>query len=79
MLTTKILERGTTWLDTGTVQSLLAASNYVQIIEERQGNKISCLEEIGWKKGWISDADLLLLAKSYGDSTYAQYLSSLLP
>lgn len=79
MLTTKVLERGTTWLDTGTVQSLLAASNYVQIIEERQGNKISCLEEIGWRKGWISDADLLLLAKSYGNSTYAQYLSSLLP
>lgn len=79
MLTTKVLERGTTWLDTGTVQSLLAASNYVQIIEERQGSKISCLEEIGWGKGWISDADLLLLAKSYGNSTYAQYLSSLLP
>ena len=79
MLTTKVLERGTTWLDTGTVQSLLAASNYVQIIEERQGNKISCLEEIGWRKGWISDVDLLLLVKSYGNSLYAQYLASLLP
>ena len=76
-LMTIILERGTTWLDTGTIQSLQAASNYVQIIEERQGNKISCLEEIGWRKGWISDADLSLLTKSYGNTPYAQYLSSL--
>jgi glucose-1-phosphate thymidylyltransferase len=77
MLTTRILERGTTWLDTGTVQTLQAASAYVQIIEERQGYKISCLEEIAWRKGWINDLDLDLLAKSYGGSPYSAYLYSI--
>lgn len=77
MLTTRILERGTTWLDTGTVQTLQAASAYVQIIEERQGYKISCLEEIAWRKGWITDSDLDLLAKSYGSSPYSAYLKSI--
>jgi len=74
MLTTKILKRGTTWLDTGTIQTLQAAAAYVQIIEERQGYKISCLEEIAWRKGWISDSDLDLLAKNYGSSPYSAYL-----
>lgn len=78
MLTTKILERGTTWLDTGTIQTLHAASSYVQIIEERQGSKISCLEEIAWTNGWISSTELEMLAKKYGANPYGLYLSQLL-
>lgn len=77
-LTTKILERGTTWLDTGTIQTLHAASSYVQIIEERQGSKISCLEEIAWTNGWISSTELEVLAKNYGTNPYGLYLSQLL-
>ena len=76
-LTTRVLERGTTWLDTGTVQALQAASLYVQIIEERQGNKISCLEEIAWRNGWISDSDLNLLAQEFGSNPYGAYLKGL--
>jgi glucose-1-phosphate thymidylyltransferase len=77
-LTTKILERGTTWLDTGTVQTLHAASAYVQIIEERQGSKISCLEEIAWRNGWITDKQLETLASNFGSSPYGTYLFELL-
>jgi glucose-1-phosphate thymidylyltransferase len=77
-LKTIILERGTTWLDTGTVQTLHAASTYVQIIEERQGSKISCLEEIAWQSRWISDSELEVLAKGYGSNPYGGYLQSLL-
>lgn len=76
-LTTKVLERGTTWLDTGTIQTLHAASSYVQIIEERQGSKISCLEEISWRKGWIDKAKLDQIALEYGPTPYGKYLSSL--
>jgi len=77
-LTTRILERGTTWLDTGTIQTLHAASSYVQIIEERQGSKISCLEEIVWRNGWISDSDLHEFGKSYGSNLYGKYLLGLM-
>jgi glucose-1-phosphate thymidylyltransferase len=77
-LTTRILERGTTWLDTGTIQTLHAASSYVQIIEERQGSKISCLEEIAWRNGWVSDADLESIAKTYGGNPYGKYLLGLI-
>jgi glucose-1-phosphate thymidylyltransferase len=76
-LTTKVLERGTTWLDTGTIQTLHAASAYVQIIEERQGSKISCLEEIAWRNGWINKDKLSELALEYGANPYGKYLSSL--
>jgi glucose-1-phosphate thymidylyltransferase len=76
-LTTKILERGTTWLDTGTVQTLHAASAYVQIIEERQGSKISCLEEIAWRNSWISTTNLEKIADSFGFNPYGQYLRNL--
>jgi glucose-1-phosphate thymidylyltransferase len=77
-LTTEILDRGTTWLDTGTIQSLHAASSYVQIIEERQGSKISCLEEIAWRKGWISGSELETLALEYNGNEYGRYLLGLL-
>lgn len=77
-LTTKVLERGTTWLDTGTFDTLHAASSYVKIIEERQGSKISCLEEIAWINGWISSDDLKLLAEAYPGNPYGVYLSGLL-
>jgi glucose-1-phosphate thymidylyltransferase len=76
-LRTKVLERGTTWLDTGTVQSLSAASAYVQIIEERQGSKISCLEEIAYLNKWINSIELSNLANEYSGSDYGRYLSSL--
>ena len=77
-LTTKILERGTTWLDTGTFESLHAAASYVQIIEERQGSKISCLEEIAWRNKWISDAELFDLSRAYKNNPYGTYLRDLL-
>jgi glucose-1-phosphate thymidylyltransferase len=77
-LKTTILERGTAWLDTGTFESLHAASSFIKIIEERQGFKVSCLEEIAWRNNWISDKDLAALADSYGPSEYKSYLLSLL-
>jgi glucose-1-phosphate thymidylyltransferase len=78
LLKTKVLERGTTWLDTGTIQTLHAASSYVQIIEERQGSKISCLEEVAWRNGWISREQLSTLAMTFGSNPYGLYISSLL-
>ena len=77
-LKTTILERGTAWLDTGTFESLHAASSFIKIIEERQGFKVSCLEEITWRNKWISDQDLATLAEGYGPSEYKSYLLSLL-
>jgi glucose-1-phosphate thymidylyltransferase len=77
-LNTRVLDRGTTWLDAGTFESLHAASSYVQIIEERQGSKISCLEEVAWRNGWISDQDLIRIASSYMGNPYAKYLDGLL-
>jgi len=77
-LNIEILDRGTTWLDTGTIESLHAAASYVQIIEKRQGSKISCLEEIAWRKGWISPQQLRALASSYNGNDYGAYLLGLL-
>ena len=77
-LNVQILERGTTWLDTGTFESLHAAASYFKIIEERQGNKISCLEEIAWRNGWISDLELGVAIKSYRDNDFAKYLTRLI-
>ena len=77
-LHTTILERGTAWLDTGTFESLHAASSFIQIIEERQGFKVACLEEIAWRKGWITPQQLTKLADEYHSSDYSHYLRALL-
>jgi glucose-1-phosphate thymidylyltransferase len=76
-LSVEILPRGTAWLDTGTPENLLAASTYVKIIEDRQGFKISCPEEIAWRNGWISDLDLKQLASLHSDNSYSTYLKKI--
>lgn len=77
-LTVKILSRGMAWLDTGTHDSLLEASQYIATIEKRQGLKISCPEEIAWRNNWINRQQLAKLANLYGKSSYADYLKTLL-
>jgi glucose-1-phosphate thymidylyltransferase len=77
-LEAKVLERGTAWLDTGTFDSLNSASAFIQIIEERQGQKVSCLEEVAWRNGWISDSDLATRADEYKSSPFANFLRGLL-
>jgi glucose-1-phosphate thymidylyltransferase len=77
-LQAKVLERGTAWLDTGTFDSLNSASSFIQIIEERQGQKVSCLEEVAWRNGWISDSELTARADEYKSSPFASYLRNLL-
>ncbi len=77
-LNTTVLERGTAWLDTGTFESLNAASAFIQIIEERQGQKVSCLEEVAWRNGWITDSELLAHADAYKSSPFSEYLKGLL-
>lgn len=72
-----VLNRGTAWLDTGTFNSLMQAGQFVQVIEERQGLKIGCIEEIAWRKGFISTAQLLEQATILEKSGYGQYLKSL--
>lgn len=71
------LGRGTAWLDTGTHESLVEASNFVQTIQKRQNQMISCLEEIAFRKGWIDRAQLERLASALGKSSYGQYLARL--
>jgi glucose-1-phosphate thymidylyltransferase len=73
-LTVKLLGRGMAWLDTGTHQSMLQASNFVESIEERQGLKVACLEEIAFRKGYISKEQLEELAKPLLKNQYGQYL-----
>lgn len=72
------LGRGMAWLDTGTFDGLLEASNFVKTIQTRQGIMIACLEEIAYNKGWIDDRQLLKLSKSLGKTSYGEYLLSLL-
>jgi glucose-1-phosphate thymidylyltransferase len=73
-----VLDRGTAWLDTGTFQSMVQASEYVRVIEERQGFKIGCVEEAAWRRGFISDGELRELAGPLMKSGYGEYLVRLL-
>jgi glucose-1-phosphate thymidylyltransferase len=77
-LSVEIMGRGFAWLDTGTHGSLLDAATYVRITEERQGLKICCPEEIAWRQGFISDAELEAIAQPLRKSGYGEYLLQLL-
>ena len=77
-LKVQILPEGTAWLDSGTFASLHDASNYVRIVEERQGVKVGCPEEVAWRQGWLSDSDLELAATRLKNSGYGDYLGKLL-
>jgi glucose-1-phosphate thymidylyltransferase len=77
-LKVSILDRGTAWLDTGTFDSLMQASQFVQVIEQRQGIKIACIEEIAYRKGFIGKKDLEAMAQPLLKSGYGEYLINLI-
>ena len=77
-LDVRVLGRGTAWLDTGTFKSLMQANQYVQVIEDRQGRKIGCIEEAAWRMGYINDSKLLEIAEPLRKSGYGDYLVNLL-
>lgn len=77
-LKVQLLGRGFAWLDTGTHDSLSEASTFIEVIEKRQGLKVSCLEEIAWRNGWIDDEKLLELAKPMMKNQYGEYLMGLM-
>jgi glucose-1-phosphate thymidylyltransferase len=77
-LTVSVLDRGTAWLDTGTFQSLRQAAEFVSVVEERQGLKIGCIEEVAWRNGWLDDDGLRRAAEPLGKSGYGDYLLGLL-
>ena len=76
-LTVTVLDRGTAWLDTGTLDSLMAAGEFVQVLEKRQGLKIGCIEEIAWRQGFIDSKELLAIATPLAKSGYGHYLIDL--
>lgn len=73
----QLMGRGFAWLDTGTQESLFDASRFVEVVETRQGVQVSCLEEIAWLKGWLSDEDMLRLAEPMKKNAYGQYMINL--
>lgn len=77
-LTVTVLERGTAWLDTGTFRTLQDAGEFVRVMEDRTGTKIGCVEEVAWRNGWITDAELEALAQPLTKSGYGDYLLRLL-
>ncbi len=77
-LSVTVLDRGTAWLDTGTTDSLMAAGEFVQVVEKRQGLKIGCIEEIAWRQQFISETQLREIAEPLRKSGYGEYLLSLL-
>lgn len=77
-LNVKLMGRGMAWLDTGTHESLMQASNFIATIEQRQGLKVACLEEIAYQKGWIDKEQVLLLAEPLKKNQYGQYLLNLI-
>jgi len=77
-LSVELFGRGVAWLDTGTHDSLLASSQFIQTVEQRQGLKIACLEEIAWLKGWITPQQFEKLALAAPDSSYGRYLRQIL-
>jgi len=77
-LRVEVLDRGTAWLDTGTFASMVQAGEFVRVIEDRQGFKIGCIEEVAWRAGWIGDDELLALAEPLRKSGYGRYLAELI-
>jgi len=76
-LKASLFDRGTAWLDTGTFQSMMDASQFVEVIEKRTGLKIGCIEEVAWQEGYINDTQLLKLAEELKKSGYGNYLAHL--
>ncbi len=77
-LRVSVLPRGTAWLDTGTFDTLMQAGEYVRVLEQRQGLKVGCIEEVAWRNGWIDDTALAALAEQQLKSGYGEYLLGLL-
>ncbi len=77
-LSVSVLPRGTAWFDTGTFQGLLEASQFVHVVEARQGHKIGCVEEVAWRNGWLTDEEFDALAAPLVKSGYGTYMKSLL-
>ena len=73
----QMLERGTAWLDCGTVDNLISAGNFVKLIEDRQAQKIACIEEISFVKGWITSEQLLTIATNHPNKTFGEYLQKI--